>query len=221
MAPYKIQTARGTYTVDVPVGTSREDILATLEYHAPDAFTPLKDNLLGDTASYLKQGAATFGRSVASVGGADSPLANFFERQGKSAKFSEAEQARQQKDAEIRKAAEGKGVVQQGLAALQAFGMHPQAAIGQTVGTLAAPVALTGAAGLAAATAPVSVPGAILAGGLTAAGAGLGLAAGAGGVKMAIYDAVQEGSRNTTSIRRRPTRRRSGRRSTSGRTASS
>jgi hypothetical protein len=189
---YAIKTPKGVYKLEAPKGSRDEDLIATLRHHAPEAFVKPQGDALGDFGNYLKQGAVASTQSITDIAGLNNPASQWLEKQKQGIKFSEAAKAKQSEADYYNQASKGKGVLREGLGALQSFAANPEALAGQAVGSLA-PFALPVAAGVAAASAPVTAPVAAgLAGLATVGGGALGAAAGAGGMKRSMYDAVKE-----------------------------
>ena len=192
MPLYSVQTPKGTYKVDAPEGSNRDFIIGALQEHAPEAFAPPQDKPFSDFGSYVKQGALGATQNVFDVTGINNPVSDWMGRQQDSIQFSEAEKARQQRAAEIKKEAEGKGMVAGGLAALHAFGTDWKSLTGQAIGSLAPVAAPFLAAGAAAVAAP-EIATAVGVGTIAEMGsAALGLAMGAGGMKRGMYQAVKD-----------------------------
>jgi hypothetical protein len=192
MPTYSVKVSGKTYSFDGPAGLPNEDVYATIQAGHPDAFGPVKDKPFSDFGSYMAQGALGSTQNVFDVTGVHNPASEWMGRKQESIQFSPAEQARQQRAAEIKKEAEGKGMVAGGLAALHAFGTDWKSLTGQAIGSLA-PVA---APLLAAGAAAVAAPELALAAGVgtlaEAGSAALGLAMGAGGMKRGMYQAVKD-----------------------------
>jgi hypothetical protein len=187
---YSVKTAKGTYTFQGPQGLMDEDVRDIILSKDPTAFAPPAAKTTGqpnDFLSYVKQGLVGSAQDISSFTGIHNPLENWLNEQQKSIAFSQEEQARQKRAAQIKQASEGKGLVAGGLGAIQSFLADPQALAGQTLGGALPYVPALAAA----ATAETGVPEAIAGlGGLALAGTGV--AAGAGGMKRGMYDAVKQ-----------------------------